>query len=132
METERPPLRLRKSVQRPNGRAPRPDLPDNHDGFLYAADSFDGLLWRIPVGGGDSDSDSGSGLPEIWSNNPLLQVAPGSPFSGPRKATPWSRAASCINRTGGLHSLAISRLRRSAAFSRSGMVSPASSATAAS
>lgn len=68
---------------------------DVGDGFLYAADSFDGLLWRIPVDadgsdnapGSDSDthsdSDPASGVPEIWSDDPLLKVAPGSPFPGP-------------------------------------------------
>lgn len=86
---------------------------DVHNGCLYAADTFGGLVWRIPVGeedddsdsgdsasgdsdsgdsdSGDSDSDSdeapacvaGSGQPEIWADDPLLKIAPGSPFPGP-------------------------------------------------
>ncbi len=54
---------------------------DEHQGCIYAADTFDGLVWRVPIG--DDDSDCGSGGPEIWVDDPLLKVAPGSPFPGP-------------------------------------------------
>ncbi len=47
---------------------------DVHQGFLYAADTFGGLVWRIPTAGG---------APEIWADDPLLKIAPGSPFPGP-------------------------------------------------
>jgi hypothetical protein len=47
---------------------------DVHKGFIYAADTFGGLVWRIPTTGGS---------PEIWADDPLLQIPPGSPFPGP-------------------------------------------------
>ena len=47
---------------------------DVHKGFVYAADTFGGLVWRIPTGGG---------TPEIWADDPLLAIPPGSPFPGP-------------------------------------------------
>ncbi len=77
---------------------------DVHKGCLYAADTFDGLVWRLGVGedGEDSDSDSGSDsdsdsdsdsegrasceageAPIIWADDPLLKRAPGIPFPGP-------------------------------------------------
>ncbi|MDH3524029.1 MAG: SMP-30/gluconolactonase/LRE family protein [Acidobacteriota bacterium] len=43
--------------------------------FLYAADTFKGLVWRMPI--------DGSGAPEIWADDPLLAIPPGSPFPGP-------------------------------------------------
>jgi sugar lactone lactonase YvrE len=47
---------------------------DVHEGFIYAADTFGGLIWRIPATGGS---------PEIWADDPLLKIAPTSPFPGP-------------------------------------------------
>ncbi len=47
---------------------------DVHRGFIYAADTFDGLVWRIPIDGG---------IPEIWSDDPLLARPPGAIFPGP-------------------------------------------------
>jgi hypothetical protein len=41
---------------------------DVHKGFIYAADTFGGLVWRIPTTGGS---------PEIWADDPLLQIPPG-------------------------------------------------------
>ncbi len=43
--------------------------------FLYAADTFKGLIWRMPK--------DGSGMPEVWFDDPLLAIPPGSPFPGP-------------------------------------------------
>ncbi|MCG8458710.1 MAG: SMP-30/gluconolactonase/LRE family protein, partial [Holophagales bacterium] len=43
-------------------------------GKIYAADTFDGLVWRIPIYGGS---------PEIWADDPLLKRPPGAPFPGP-------------------------------------------------
>ncbi len=47
---------------------------DVHRGFIYAADTFDGLVWRIPLHGGS---------PEIWADDPLLKRPPGAVFPGP-------------------------------------------------
>ncbi|MEM7581868.1 MAG: hypothetical protein AAF560_00690 [Acidobacteriota bacterium] len=47
---------------------------DAHRGFIYAADTFDGLVWRIPLRGGS---------PEIWADDPLLKRPPESMFPGP-------------------------------------------------
>ncbi|MEM7350049.1 MAG: hypothetical protein AAF657_04530 [Acidobacteriota bacterium] len=47
---------------------------DVHKGFIYAADTFDGLVWRIPKNGG---------TPEIWADDPLLKRPPGAMFPGP-------------------------------------------------
>ena len=47
---------------------------DVHRGAIYAADTFDGLVWRIPLH---------SGIPEIWSDDPLLKRPPGALFPGP-------------------------------------------------
>ncbi len=47
---------------------------DVHAGKIYAADTFGGLIWRIPVSGG---------IPEIWADDPLLKIVPGSMFPGP-------------------------------------------------
>jgi sugar lactone lactonase YvrE len=43
--------------------------------FLYAADTFKGLIWRM--------AKDGSGMPEVWADDPLLKIPPGSPFPGP-------------------------------------------------
>lgn len=48
---------------------------DVHRGFVYAADTFDGLVWRVPV--------DGSGPLEIWADDPLLKRPPGAMFPGP-------------------------------------------------
>ena len=42
--------------------------------FIYAADTFDGFIWRIPKEGG---------LAEIWADDPLLKRPPGAFFPGP-------------------------------------------------
>lgn len=47
---------------------------DVHKGFVYAADTFDGLIWRAPASGGDL---------EIWADHPLLKRPPGAFFPGP-------------------------------------------------
>ena len=47
---------------------------DVHAGFIYAADTFDGLVWRIPINGG---------TPEIWADDPLLKLVPGVNAPGP-------------------------------------------------
>ena len=47
---------------------------DVHRGYVYAADTFDGLVWRIPIDGG---------IPEIWADDPLLDQVPGIPAPGP-------------------------------------------------
>ncbi|MEM8932201.1 MAG: SMP-30/gluconolactonase/LRE family protein [Acidobacteriota bacterium] len=48
---------------------------DVHRRWIYAADTFDGLIWRAPI--------DGSGPLEIWADDPLLKRPPGSPFPGP-------------------------------------------------
>lgn len=45
-----------------------------HNGFVYAADTWGGLLWRIPANGG---------VAEIWADFPLLKPPPDSEFPGP-------------------------------------------------
>lgn len=47
---------------------------DIHRGFIYAADTFDGLVWRAPVTGGPL---------ELWADDPLLKRPDGSVFPGP-------------------------------------------------
>ncbi|MEM9292846.1 MAG: SMP-30/gluconolactonase/LRE family protein [Acidobacteriota bacterium] len=42
--------------------------------WIYAADTFDGKVWRMPKNGG---------IAEIWSEDPLLARPAGSPFPGP-------------------------------------------------
>lgn len=41
---------------------------------IYAADTFDGLIWRMPKNGGTA---------EIWADDPLLKRPPGAFFPGP-------------------------------------------------
>ncbi|MEM8961002.1 MAG: SMP-30/gluconolactonase/LRE family protein [Acidobacteriota bacterium] len=43
-------------------------------GSLYAGDTFAGLVWRV---------DLRDGSYEVWKDDPLLEIAPGSPFPGP-------------------------------------------------
>lgn len=47
---------------------------DVHFGQIYIADTFGGLIWRVPTTGG---------IPEIWSDDPLLALPPMAPFPGP-------------------------------------------------
>ncbi|NJL28737.1 MAG: SMP-30/gluconolactonase/LRE family protein [Thermoanaerobaculia bacterium] len=47
---------------------------DVHNGWIYAADTFDGLVWRAPIEGGNL---------EIWADDPLLERPPAAPFPGP-------------------------------------------------
>lgn len=42
--------------------------------YLYAADTFAGLIWRMPKDGG---------LPEVWADDPLLKRPIGAIFPGP-------------------------------------------------
>lgn len=48
---------------------------DVYKGYLYAADTFDGLIWRAPA--------DGSGTLEVWADHPLLKRPPGAFFPGP-------------------------------------------------
>ncbi|MCP3962277.1 MAG: hypothetical protein GY719_30920 [bacterium] len=67
---------------------------DVHKGFIYAADTFGGLVWRIPAAGGS---------PEIWADDPLLQIAPGSPFPGPNGVQFFRGSVYVVNSsTGGI------------------------------
>ncbi len=43
-------------------------------GHIYIADTFGGLVWRVPKTGG---------VAEIWADDPLLQRPPGAVFPGP-------------------------------------------------
>ncbi len=45
-----------------------------HRGYIYGADSFQGLIWRIPEDGGQA---------EVWADHPLLKPIPGVPAPGP-------------------------------------------------
>ena len=47
---------------------------DVYRGWIYAADTFDGLVWRAPVNGGTL---------ELWADDPLLKRPPGALFPGP-------------------------------------------------
>jgi len=47
---------------------------DVESGYVYAADTFDGLIWRAPVEGGTL---------ELWADDPLLKRPPGAFFPGP-------------------------------------------------
>ncbi len=47
---------------------------DVHGDYLYAADSLAGLVWRVSTSGGSF---------EVWVDDPLLKIRPGSPFPGP-------------------------------------------------
>ena len=60
--------------------------------FLYGADTFGGLVWRAPKGGGDL---------EIWSDDPLLALPPGSPFPGPNGLRVYKREALVVNSSTG-------------------------------
>ncbi|MEA2602573.1 MAG: hypothetical protein QOF89_3565 [Acidobacteriota bacterium] len=53
-----------------------PNGIDLDDGELYVADSFLGLIWRVPAAGGQA---------EVWLDHPLLKLPPGAPtgFPGP-------------------------------------------------
>jgi sugar lactone lactonase YvrE len=43
-------------------------------GKIYIADTFGGMIWRVPTTGG---------IAEIWSDDPLLALPPMAPFPGP-------------------------------------------------
>lgn len=47
---------------------------DAHRGFIYAADTAAGVVWRVPVTGGDL---------ELWADDPLLVPPPGTGAPGP-------------------------------------------------
>jgi len=47
---------------------------DAHRGFLYAADTAEGLIWRVPITGGQL---------EVWADDPLLKPPPGAGAPGP-------------------------------------------------
>ena len=65
---------------------------DVDGGFLYGADTFGGMVWRAPKAGGDL---------EIWSDDPLLAVAPGSPFPGPNGLRVFRREVLVANSSTG-------------------------------
>ena len=65
---------------------------DVDGGFVYGADTFGGLVWRAPGAGGDL---------EIWSDDPLLDVAPGSPFPGPNGLRVFRRQVLVANSSTG-------------------------------
>lgn len=78
---------------------------DVHKGFIYAADTFGGLIWRIPAAGG---------APEIWADDTLLKVPPGSPFPGPNGVQFYKRKIYVANSATG-NIVAIPILRGGAA-----------------
>jgi sugar lactone lactonase YvrE len=47
---------------------------DVHGDWIYAADTFDGRIWRAPVAGGEL---------EIWADDPLLKRPEGAVYPGP-------------------------------------------------
>ena len=61
-------------------------------GHLYAADTFDGLVWRAPKEGG---------LLEIWSDDPLLARPPGAVFPGPNGLKVFRREVYVANSSTG-------------------------------
>jgi sugar lactone lactonase YvrE len=65
---------------------------DVDGGFLYGADTFGGLVWRAPKAGGDL---------EIWSDDPLLDLPPGSPFPGPNGLRVFRREVLVVNSSTG-------------------------------
>ena len=60
--------------------------------FLYGADTFGGMIWRAPKAGGDL---------EIWSDDPLLAIPPGSPFPGPNGLKVFRREVLVANSSTG-------------------------------
>jgi sugar lactone lactonase YvrE len=60
--------------------------------YLYGADTFGGLIWRAPKEGGDL---------EIWSDDPLLDIPPGSPFPGPNGLKVFRREVLVANSSTG-------------------------------
>lgn len=60
--------------------------------YIYAADTFDGLVWRAPKAGG---------LIEVWSDDPLLARAIGSPFPGPNGLKVFRREVYVANSSTG-------------------------------
>lgn len=65
---------------------------DVHRGYIYAADTFDGLVWRAPVTGGDL---------EIWADDPLLKRPAGSFFPGPNGLKVFRRQVYVANSSTG-------------------------------
>ncbi len=61
--------------------------------FLYAADTFAGLVWRVPKAGGAL---------EIWADDPLLEIPPGSPFPGPNGLKVFRREVLVANSSTGI------------------------------
>ena len=65
---------------------------DVDGGFLYGADTFGGMVWRAPKGGGDL---------QVWSADPLLAIPPGSPFPGPNGLRVFRREVLVANSAAG-------------------------------
>lgn len=61
---------------------------DVYQGFVYAGDSFGEVIWRAPKNGGPL---------ELWSDDPLLQIPPGSPFPGPNGVRVFRRTLYVAN-----------------------------------
>jgi len=65
---------------------------DVEKGWIYAADTFDGLIWRAPVEGGTL---------EIWADGPLLKRPPGAVFPGPNGLEVFRREVYVANSSTG-------------------------------
>jgi sugar lactone lactonase YvrE len=67
---------------------------DVYKGYVYAADTFDGLIWRVPVTGGNL---------ELWADHPLLKRPPGAVFPGPNGLRVFRREIyTAVSATGNL------------------------------
>lgn len=65
---------------------------DVYRGWIYAADTFDGLVWRAPITGGTL---------EVWADDPLLKRPDGSPFPGPNGLRVFRRKVYVANSSTG-------------------------------
>lgn len=65
---------------------------DVYQGHLYAADTFDGMVWRAPKQGG---------MLEPWSDDPLLARPPGAMFPGPNGLKVFRREVYVANSSTG-------------------------------
>lgn len=65
---------------------------DVYQGFVYAGDSFGEVIWRAPIDGG---------MLELWSDDSLLEQAPGSPFPGPNGVRVFRRTLYVANSSSG-------------------------------
>ena len=62
------------------------------DGFVYVSDSFQGIIFKIPPGGGDA---------EIWKQDPLLTTTGVPPFGANGMAFNNDRSRLFVANTGG-------------------------------